>query len=75
LANPDPKIDWDVRADQAIEAARNMPAGSARQEALKKAGFMRRMAYLAQAINRLERPVRGKKPRKSKSDRFGEPTA
>lgn len=63
------RLDWDVKAADAIEAARNMPPGAERNDAMKKAGLMRRMADLSSEIDRLERPVRGKRPRKLKSER------
>ncbi|MET0724076.1 MAG: hypothetical protein ABWY64_25055 [Tardiphaga sp.] len=36
--------DWDARAADALEAARQMPAGPERIEALKKAGVLRSAA-------------------------------
>ena len=33
--------DWDARATEALDAARKMPMGAARIEALKKAGVLR----------------------------------
>lgn len=52
-----------------METARNMPPGAERYTAMKKAGLMRRMADISGEIDRLERPVRGKRPRKLKSER------
>jgi hypothetical protein len=63
------RLDWDVQAALAIETARNMPPGAERYAALKKAGLMRRMADIVGEIDKLERPVRGKRPRKLKSER------
>ena len=37
-------IDWDARAIEALEAARLMPAGQEKTEALKKAGMLRNAA-------------------------------
>ena len=34
-------IDWDAKAIEALEAARLMPAGQEKTEALKKAGMLR----------------------------------
>ena len=59
------KTDWDLRADRAIEAARKMPPGPARHDAMKRAGLLRLMAQLKAAIAKKERPVRGKKPGRS----------
>jgi len=33
--------DWDARAQEALDAARKLPHGAARSEALKKAGQLR----------------------------------
>ena len=63
------RLDWDVKAALAIETARNMPPGEDRYAAMKKAGLMRRMADISGEIDKLERPVRGKRPRKLKSER------
>jgi hypothetical protein len=41
---PQPDRDLDVEADAALEAARSMPPGSDKVEALKKAGLMRTAA-------------------------------
>lgn len=62
------RLDWDVKAAHAIETARNMPPGAERYAAMKKAGLMRRMADISGEIDKLERPVRGKRPRKLKSE-------
>ena len=62
-------LDWDVKAAHAIEMARNLPPGAERYAAMKKAGLMRRMADIVGKIDKLERPVRGKRPRKLKSER------
>jgi hypothetical protein len=43
--NPsDDARDWDARATEALEAARLMPAGPEKTEALKKAGILRNAA-------------------------------
>jgi hypothetical protein len=63
------RLDWDVKAAHAMETARNMPPGAERYAAMKKAGLMRRMADISGEIDKLERPVRGKRPRKLKSER------
>lgn len=63
------RLDWDVKAAHAIESARSMPPGAERYHAMKKAGLMRRMADISSEIDKLERPVRGKRPRKLKSER------
>jgi hypothetical protein len=63
------RLDLDVKAAHAIETARNMPPGAERYAAMKKAGLMRRMADISGEIDKLERPVRGKRPRKLKSER------
>jgi hypothetical protein len=52
-----------------METARNMPPGAERYAAMKKAGLMRRMADISGEIDKLERPIRGKRPRKLKSER------
>ena len=62
----DSKTNLDVRADRAIELARNMPPGSARNDAMKKAGVLRQMADLAREIATKERSIRGKKPGSAK---------
>lgn len=36
--------DWDARATEALDAARLLPVGAARIEALKKAGILRNAA-------------------------------
>jgi len=36
--------DWDAKATEALEAARLMPAGKKKTEALKKAGILRNAA-------------------------------
>jgi hypothetical protein len=36
--------DWDARATEALDAARLLPVGAARNEALKKAGVLRNAA-------------------------------
>ena len=46
-----------------------MPPGAERYAAMKKAGLMRRMADISGEIDKLERPIRGKRPRKLKSER------
>lgn len=72
MKKPDPKSEWDDKAARAIDAARNLPPGPERQEAMKKAGLMRRLATLVDEIDKRERPVRGKRPRKLKSERSRE---
>lgn len=42
--------DWDARAADALEAARNMPAGPERIQALKNAGVLRSAADLRAAF-------------------------
>ena len=37
-------VDWDVKATEALEAARLMPPGPEKSEALKKAGMLRNAA-------------------------------
>lgn len=69
MGNIRSRLDWDVEAALAMETARNMPPGAERYTAMKKAGLMRRMADISGEIDRLERPVRGKRPRKLKSER------
>ncbi len=61
--------DWQSKAMEAMERARNMPPGPARQDALKKAGLLRRLAEMSEEIQKLEQPVRGKRPRKRKAER------
>jgi hypothetical protein len=63
-------VDWQLKAVQAIDAARNMPPGHARNEALKKAGLIRRLAEISEEIQKFERPIRGKRPRKRQGDRL-----
>jgi hypothetical protein len=63
-----PKLDWHAEAVEAIQKARNMPPGPARQEAMKKAGLKRRLAEMSEEIQTLERPIRGKRPRKRKAE-------
>jgi hypothetical protein len=63
-----PKLDWQAKAVEAIQRARNLPPGAARHEAMKKAGMMRRLAEMFEEIQTLEQPVRGKRPRKRKAE-------
>lgn len=42
--------DWDARAAEALEAARNMPAGPERIMALKNAGILRSAADARQVF-------------------------
>ena len=70
--NSDSKSHWDVKADRAIEAARSLPPGPARQDAMKKAGLLRGLAALVQEITKREKPVRGKKPSRSKLEKSSE---
>ena len=60
------EINLDERANRAIELARNMPPGLARNDALKRAGLLRLIADLAHDIAAKEKPVRGKKPNRVK---------
>jgi hypothetical protein len=39
------EIDWDAEAIEALEAARKMPPGKEKSEALKKAGTLRNIAH------------------------------
>ena len=43
VADP-PKRDLEAEADEALEAARLMPSGQAKVEALKRAGLLRKAA-------------------------------
>ncbi len=43
-ALPDTDDDWDSKATEALEAARLMPAGKEKTEALKRAGLLRKAA-------------------------------
>ncbi|QIG95282.1 hypothetical protein [Bradyrhizobium sp. 6(2017)] len=72
MKKPDSKSAWDDKADRAIEIARSLPPGPDRHDAMKKAGLMRRMAALVEEIDKQERPIRGKRPRKLKSARSRE---
>jgi hypothetical protein len=62
----DSKTNFDKLADRAIESARKMPPGLARNDALKRAGLLRLMADLAHKIAAKEKPIRGKKPNRVK---------
>jgi hypothetical protein len=62
----DSKTSLDERADRAIELARKMSPGSARNDAMKKAGVLRLIADLAREIETKGRPIRGKKPGRAK---------
>lgn len=62
----DSKTNFDVRADRAIEIARRMSPGLARNDAMKKAGILRLMADLEREIATKKHPIRGKKPRRAK---------
>ena len=42
--SPDTYDDWDSKATEALEAARLMPAGKEKSEALKRAGLLRKAA-------------------------------
>jgi hypothetical protein len=44
MASDLPKRDLDAEADEALEAARSMPSGREKMEALKKAGLLRKAA-------------------------------
>jgi hypothetical protein len=44
MANDLPRRDLDAEADDALEAARSIPSGPAKIEALKKAGLLRNAA-------------------------------
>jgi hypothetical protein len=44
MANDPPKRDLEAEADEALEAARSMPSGQKKMEALKKAGLLRKAA-------------------------------
>jgi hypothetical protein len=52
--------DWDARATEALDAARLLPVGAARNEALKKAGMLRSAAdargVFAPRVARPEKP-------------------
>jgi len=42
--SPDTDDDWDSKATEALEAARLMPAGKEKSEAMKRAGLLRKAA-------------------------------
>jgi hypothetical protein len=44
--NPRPRVDLEAEALAALEAARAMPSGSERNDAMKKAGILRNAADL-----------------------------
>lgn len=44
MAGDPPDRDLDAKADEALEAARSMPSGPEKTEALKKAGLLRNAA-------------------------------
>jgi hypothetical protein len=44
MANDPPKRDLEAEADEELEAARSMPSGQKKMEALKKAGLLRNAA-------------------------------
>ncbi|MDE2469305.1 MAG: hypothetical protein KGL35_11325 [Bradyrhizobium sp.] len=44
MKSPDSDRDLEVEATEALKVARSMPVGSAKSEALKKAGLLRRAA-------------------------------
>jgi hypothetical protein len=44
LTGEQPKSNLDAEADEALEAARSMPSGPEKIDALKKAGLLRRAA-------------------------------
>ena len=44
MARDLPKSDLDAEADEALEAARSMPSGREKTEALKRAGLLRKEA-------------------------------
>jgi hypothetical protein len=62
--NSDSQTNWDARADRAIDEARGMPPGPARHDAMKRAGLLRWLAVLMQELEKREKPVRGKRPRR-----------
>jgi hypothetical protein len=43
--DPSDDIDWDAEAIEALEAARKMPPGKEKSDALKKAGTLRNIAH------------------------------
>lgn len=62
----DSKTNFGERADRAIEIARQMSPGLARNDAMKKAGILRLMADLEREIATKKSPIRGKKPHRAK---------
>ena len=40
------KNEWALHAEEAVEAARNLPPGHVRSEALRKAGQLRNAAFM-----------------------------
>ena len=49
-------LDWDARAQEALDEARKMPHGPARTEAMKKAGQLRLAADMKESLS--TRPVK-----------------
>jgi hypothetical protein len=57
--DPRSRLDLEAEALTALEAARSMPAGPGRTEAMKKAGILRNAAGLpGQSIARRGRPAK-----------------
>jgi hypothetical protein len=51
MSSDPPKRDLNAEADEALEAARAMPNGPEKTEALKKAGLLRKAADAQQGIS------------------------
>jgi len=49
--SPDTDDDWDSKATEALEAARLMPAGKEKSEAMKRAGLLRKAGRHTQTIS------------------------
>jgi hypothetical protein len=71
----DSKTNLDERADRAIELARKMSPGTARNDALKKAGVLRLIADLARQIETKGKPIRGKRPGRARLKELHGPAA
>jgi len=52
--------DWDARAQEALDAARKLPHGSERSEAMKKAGQLRLAADMKDLLT--TRPAKPERP-------------
>jgi len=61
---------WSQRADDALAAARALPAGPERMDALVRVGLLRQISELDKQLQMLTTKVRGKRPCRTKRKSF-----